>query len=224
MATNNSTNNVQSPNSPQGQVAPLAVANLATGGNIGTAATTVNINSSFILTQTTAAQDVTLPDPTDASPSRLVVLQSSSSSTVSFTFYGVTVNASDVLSVNWDGAAWSVISPPATVAPQQWVALTASQSAVSGEGYYVTSGSPALTLPVTASAGTLISITLTSGGTAWSIVQGAGQGIQFGSSATTVGAGGSLASSAIGDTIHLLCTTADDEWTIIGSIGNITIV
>lgn len=115
--TQNSLNNVQSPNSPQSQISPLAVANLASGGDIGTAPNTVDINSSFVLTQTTASQDVTLPDPTDTSPARLVVMQSSASSTVDFTFYSVTVSASDALSMSWNGSAWVVVSPPSSSTP-----------------------------------------------------------------------------------------------------------
>ena len=43
----------------------LSVANLATGGAIGTAATTVDIKTTFNINQTTANQTLTLPVPTN---------------------------------------------------------------------------------------------------------------------------------------------------------------
>lgn len=94
------------PNGPGSTLAPVAIANLPTGGNIGTAATTVDINSAFVITQTTASQTITLPSPTLPTGSRLVTVQSGSGSTNSFTIYGETLSASQAVDLLWNGTAW----------------------------------------------------------------------------------------------------------------------
>jgi hypothetical protein len=80
------------------------------------------------------------------------------------------------------------------------------------------------TLPVTAAVGTIIAVTGINNNTGWQIAQNAGQTIYFGSANTTTGAGGSLTSTRIRDTVFLLCVVANNDWNVIDSIGNITIV
>jgi len=58
----------------------------------------------------------------------------------------------------------------------------------------------------------------------WSIAQGANQMIHFGSVTSTTGAGGSVSSILQHDTIKLVCSVANLEWTCISAIGNFTIV
>lgn len=43
----------------------MDISNLATGGNIGTAAATVDVKTTFNINQTTANQTITLPSPTN---------------------------------------------------------------------------------------------------------------------------------------------------------------
>ncbi len=43
----------------------MTIANLATGGAIGTAATTVDVKTTFNINQTTANQTLALPTPTN---------------------------------------------------------------------------------------------------------------------------------------------------------------
>lgn len=105
-----------------------------------------------------------------------------------------------------------------------WVGISAAQAAVEQTGYYVTAGTQTVTLPATCLAGTYIAVFSAAGSVGWVLAQNAGQQVQFGSSATTLGAGGSLASNAIGDGVLLLCTTANTNWLVIGSMGNITVV
>jgi hypothetical protein len=80
----------------------------------------------------------------------------------------------------------------ASIGALSWTGISAAQTGVANNGYYVTTGNQALTLPTTAAAGTLLAIYAAKGSTGWSIVQNAGQSIEFGSVSTTVGAGGSL--------------------------------
>ena len=72
-------------------------------------------------------------------------------------------------------------------------------------------------LPAAAAIGTIIEIAgLGAGG--WIISQGAGQQILIGSSATTSGAGGSLASTNRYDTIRLMCVTANTIFTVLSGV------
>ncbi len=85
---------------------PLAVSNLPTGGNVGTAAATVDIYTSFNLTQTTAGQTITLPTPTSPMAGRLVYLSNTGSAP--FTFLGSTVLTGTTTQAMWNGTAWTL--------------------------------------------------------------------------------------------------------------------
>jgi hypothetical protein len=54
------------------------------------------------------------------------------------------------------------------------------------------------------------------------VTQGAGQKIEMGNQATTLGAGGTLSATAYGDVLNLKCSVADTIWTVTNSIGNFT--
>jgi hypothetical protein len=97
------------PNAPSCSTAAMAIADRPAGGNIGTAAATVDVNSSFIITQTTASQTVTLPNPT-ISGSRLVSVASSSASTTNFLLYGLTILPGTGANLLWNGSAWMNLS------------------------------------------------------------------------------------------------------------------
>jgi hypothetical protein len=104
-------------------------------------------------------------------------------------------------------------------------AASSTQAMVAEQGYYTNNGasSVAFTLPATQAAGTTLEIAgYSSGG--WTLAQNALQSIQFGSVTTTVGIGGSLASTNRGDGIKLLCVVANTTWVSIGGTGNLTYV
>ncbi len=106
-----------------------------------------------------------------------------------------------------------------------WSIITGTSATMAIEHGYITNnaGLVTLTLPTTAAVGSSIAVTGKGAG-GWKIAQNAGQTIYFGASTTTTGAGGSLASTAVRDTVELVCVTANNDWNIINSIGNITIV
>ena len=104
-----------------------------------------------------------------------------------------------------------------------WQNQTTNITLVVNQGYFVTSGALSLALPTTASQGDQIKVALR-GGTSWTITQAAGQSIIFGTSTTTVGVTGSIASTAQGDFVTLRCHTANTGWIEESSVGNITIV
>ena len=94
-------------NNTGSSLAPLIIANLASGGAIGTAANTVDINSVFLINQTTAGQTITFPNPTNATLSQVITIKANS--TASLIAYGNTISAGGSNSFLWNGSAWSSI-------------------------------------------------------------------------------------------------------------------
>ena len=86
----------------------IAVTNKATGGSIGTAATTVDLGTVIAVNQTTASQTLTLPNPTDTTAGAVIVVLSVGSA--GFTINGTVLTASNSTQAKaifvWTGAAW----------------------------------------------------------------------------------------------------------------------
>jgi len=81
-----------------------------------------------------------------------------------------------------------------------------------------------LTLPTTAAVGSVVRVAGKGAG-GWRIAQNAGETIYWDSNtATTTGATGSLDSSDQYDAVELVCITANTDWVVLSSKGNITIV
>lgn len=92
-------------------------------------------------------------------------------------------------------------------------------------GYFCISPGGALTLglPATSVVGDALIINL-SGATSFQITQAAGQQINLGNQATTVGATGTLTSTGSnGDSISIVCSVANTIWDTVASIGNFTL-
>ncbi len=87
----------------------VAISNLATGGNIGTAAATVDAATTFNVTQTTAGQAITLPSPTSGTAGRLVYVNNTSTNSTSFTMYNATIQPGQGRSFEWNGSAWTLV-------------------------------------------------------------------------------------------------------------------
>ena len=105
-----------------------------------------------------------------------------------------------------------------------WTTETSSASMAVNNGYISNSASLiTLTLPTTAAVGSLFYVTGQGAG-GWKIAQNASQSINFGSSTTTVGTGGSLASTLTYDSVTIVCIVANTTFNVIASIGNITVV
>jgi len=106
-----------------------------------------------------------------------------------------------------------------------WSVITGATQALStNEGYFANAGGGvAFSLPSTAEVGDIIYVSgINAGG--WSITQAAGQTIHIGNQDTTTGAGGSLFSNAIGDSVTLVCSVQNTDFVVIASMGNITFV
>lgn len=106
-----------------------------------------------------------------------------------------------------------------------WTEVTGTSQTMSADNGYVSSnaGLVTFTLPTTAAFGTVINV-VGKGAGGWKIAQNAGQNIQLGSSSSTAGVTGYIASTNQYDSIELLCTTANTTWTVLGGPqGNITV-
>lgn len=106
-----------------------------------------------------------------------------------------------------------------------WSIITADQTAAVNNGYICNKvGTLSLLLPATSAVGSTVRVTGMNTALGWKIIQAAGQQILFGTSSTTLGSGGSLASSATNDSIEIVCNVANTTWIVLSSIGNITVV
>ncbi len=98
-----------------------------------------------------------------------------------------------------------------------WNVVTATSQAMDANNGYIVNAATlcTLTLPATAAVGTEIKISgLGVGG--WKVAQNAGQNMVISPSSTTVGTGGSLASTARYDSVNFVCLVADTTWAVLG--------
>lgn len=124
-----------------------------------------------------------------------------------------------------DGTNWTSATPAA--GGLTWTVITADQSVVVSNGYICNkAGTLTLTLPASSTAGDIFEVTGINTATGWKIAQNANQQIFIGTSSTTIGAGGSVASINIRDSCKLICVVAgaSSNWNVISSVGNFTIV
>lgn len=98
------------------------------------------------------------------------------------------------------------------------VAMTVNSAYTANNAGLVT-----LTLPDTAAYGSRIRVSGKGAGL-FRIAQNAGETIHFGSSTTTTGVGGYIEATLQYDVIELLCITADVQWLVLSSVGNLTVV
>ena len=107
-----------------------------------------------------------------------------------------------------------------------WTNVTGtSQAIVAGNAYAANNASlVTLTLPATSAFGDSFCVS-GSGAGGWKIAQNAGQQINFGNTATTAGAGGSLQSTNQYDSATLVCIVsgASSVWAARSGFGNITV-
>jgi hypothetical protein len=105
-----------------------------------------------------------------------------------------------------------------------WAVEAADMGAVANRGYIANkAGTLTFTLPAACAVGKTFRFTGINTATGWKIAQNAGQTIYFGATATTTGAAGYLQSTAIRDSVELVCVVADTDFNVVSSIGNITV-
>lgn len=127
--------------------------------------------------------------------------------------------------VQVDGTSISINASNQLSALGLWTDVTSGTQAVTSGGKYLSDNAVTVvfTLPVSTTVGDYFRIAGVQG--SWSVSQNANQQIKFGSSSTTIGLTGSLASTNSGDCIELVATNtgASSVWRVISSIGNITV-
>ncbi len=96
--------------------------------------------------------------------------------------------------------------------------ITGTAATMAPDAGYMTdnAGLVTLTLPSVAAFGTLQYVQGFGVG-GWKVAQNSGQNIQFGSSATTTGTGGYIASTGQYDSMVLFCAVANTTWTVLGA-------
>jgi hypothetical protein len=106
-----------------------------------------------------------------------------------------------------------------------WSEVTGTSSAMAINNGYIANnvGLVTLTLPATAALGSIFEVTGKGTG-GWLVAQNSGQTLFFGTSTTTPGATGSLASTQQRDSIRFVCVTANNDFNVLSSIGSITVV
>jgi hypothetical protein len=128
--------------------------------------------------------------------------------------------ASQVLTSNGAGA----LPTFQNAAGFPWNEVTNGTITLAGNNGYILNNAAQLkaTLPATAAVGAIISI-VGKGAGGWIVEQLAGQKMNFGTSSTTTGVAGSLASTNINDCMEIICIIANTEYTVRSSVGNLTV-
>lgn len=116
------------------------------------------------------------------------------------------------------------ISISGTASSIGWNVVTTNTAMLADDGYIANSASPiTLTLPTTAAVGTALVVTnFNTGG--FTIAQNVLQNIRIGTSVSTTGAGGSVASTAQGDSVYLICAVANTSWIAINGVQGALII
>jgi hypothetical protein len=133
---------------------------------------------------------------------------------------GVTVANQQMVTVN---SSTGQLGSTAIVSALSWSGVSSATTISQGNGYYATNTGSAVvfTLPISPTAGGVFRLVAAAAG-GWSISQNASQTIIYGNKSTTAGTG-SLASSSIGDSVEIIYV-GSNNFVVIGSVGNITIV
>lgn len=167
-----------------------------------------------------------------------VAVTNGGTSNTTFTAYSVlcagTTATGAFQNVSGLGSAGQVLTSQGAASLPQWDSLTpafawneetgTSANMVVNNGYIPNNaGLVTLTLPATAAIGDVVRVSGKGSG-GWQIAQNASQTIYFGSMPTTTGVGGSLSSTNDRDSIELVCVTANNDWNVLSSIGNIAIL
>src|SRR5690606_38102793 len=137
--------------------------------------------------------------------------------------YGITpANSPQMVTIGSDGELGSqAISGGGFT----WNEITGTSSGMAVNNGYIANnaGLVTLTLPASAALGSVIEVAGKGSG-GWSIAQNSGQTIHFGAQNSTTGVGGSISSTLQYDTIRIVCTTADTDFVVLSSVGNLTVV
>ena len=192
-------------NNQLGSVATLGVAQGGTGATTLTDHGILLGSGTGAITPLGSATDGQLPIGSSGADPVLATITAGSGISVTNGAGSITIAAT-----GGSGMSWSEIT-------------AATKTIVNNEAYVANYGTMlTFTLPATAALGTEFKIQGKGAG-GWKIAQNAGQTIHVGSSASTTGAAGYIASTDTYDAITLVCITADTDWATEAVVGNITV-
>jgi hypothetical protein len=130
-----------------GGYSSLDIANLATGGPIGTAAATVDTYTNFNINQTTTLQTLTIPSPTNTTTTKGKVITLNNVGTANFIIGGVTVPAGSYGSAFvWNGTAWNPLNAASNVVAENAYVLKNTAFSTSSTSFVDITGL-SITLP-----------------------------------------------------------------------------
>jgi hypothetical protein len=188
---------------------------LALSANIGDVAKQTDNGLAYILQATPASTDGNWVSIGDTA----IVASDIVSGTISTDRLGSgTANSSSWLRGD---QAWAAL--PYTPLPDNNVSGTSTTMAANNSYRPNNAALCTLTLPTTAALGTIIRVVGVGAG-GWRIAQNASQQIFFGNLSSTIGVGGRLDSTHRRDSVTLQCVTANNEFQVIASVGNIDVV
>ena len=106
-----------------------------------------------------------------------------------------------------------------------WVEITGTTQNMAVDTGYIANNAAlvTLTLPSVALVGDRVRVAGKGAGL-WRIAQNALQVIHFGATDSTIGIGGSVTAILRYDCVELLCITANTDWVVLSSVGNLTVV
>jgi hypothetical protein len=188
-------------------------------GNTGTATPALNVinivGDGTLLTSSATGNTVTTTIKNSGTEGQVIISGTSTAAWASLT-------AGTGISITPGNNSITIANTGASA--ETWVDVTTGTQAMAvNTGYVADFGTlVTLTLPATALFGSRLTVTGKGAG-GWLIAQNSGQTIYFGTSTTMTGTGGSLASTQQRDTVDLVCVTANTDWNVLNSVGNITV-
>lgn len=137
---------------------------------------------------------------------------------------GATLTAGAGISISSASGSITIATTEASGGGYVWNDITAGSATLAAGNAYLADKSTltTFTLPATAAVGDSFVI-MGKGTGGWTLVENASQVIHFGT-ITTTSTTGSLSSTNTRDTIQFVCTTANTDFTVMSSIGNIAYV
>lgn len=209
-----------------------AIAPLSGGGSTGVVSIGLpNTLSGLSNVISETEEDIILGSKANGTASALGIGSSVSVDNNLLNINGITALAAEdagkVIAVKSGGGSFELINQ-ASGGSNDFVVLGSSSTSqtISKNGEYVSTSSDLVTfaLPISGiPAGSKFRIAgFGEGG--WKITQNANQSIHFGNQNTTVGVGGYLASTNAKDAVEIVCVVANTTFSVISSIGNITII